>query len=59
MVDAIFLELYVTEVVLAGVPELPGVIPGAPQTGHGGEQHSTEAYFRVGDHAGCAEPFLG
>lgn len=49
----------VCHVVLAGVPELSRVVPWAPQTGHGGEQPSTEAYTGPGDHAGRAEPILG
>lgn len=47
------------DVVSAGVPEFPRVVPRAPQTGHSGEQPSAEAYFGAGDHAGRANPVLG
>lgn len=44
---------------LAGISEFPGILSRAPQTGHSGEQPSTEAYFGAGDHAGRAELILG
>ena len=42
-----------------GVPELPRVLPGAPQAGHGGEQCPAEARPGAGRHAGRAELVLG
>lgn len=47
------------DVVFAGVAQFPGVLPGAPQAGHGGERPLAEAHPGVGHHAGRAEPLLG
>lgn len=44
---------------LAGIPELPGVVPGAAEAGHGGERPAAETGSGAGRHAGRSELILG